>query len=88
MPPAKSLAAIAEATYIAGASSPVLDLSQHWVCLNSHSRYTNSNIMSIFVSHSEGKNVSEMALVTHSLEKDVYGRSTRSIVSVPSDDNV
>ncbi|RYR78855.1 hypothetical protein Ahy_A01g003715 isoform B [Arachis hypogaea] len=36
------------------------------------------------------KDVAEKALVIHSLEKDIAGpgRSTRSIVSVPSDDNV
>lgn len=38
--------------------------------------------------HCQEKDGCEKALVTHFLEKDASGRSTRSIVSVPSDDNV
>lgn len=41
------------------------------------------------VTHSQDRDVSEKILVTHYLEKDPSGRSsTRSIVSVPSDENV
>lgn len=42
------------------------------------------------VTHSLGIDISEKALVTHShcMEKDVSGRSTRSIVSFASDDSV
>jgi hypothetical protein len=43
----------------------------------------------ILVTHSMDRDVSEKSLVTRYLEKDPSGRSsTRSIVSVPSDDNV
>ena len=44
---AKSLAIVAGAAHTTRASSSILDLSQHWVCLNSHSHYKNSIIMSI-----------------------------------------
>ena len=41
------------------------------------------------VTHSQDRDVTERSLVTHYLEKDLSGRSsTRSIVSVPSDENV